>query len=147
VAWAEAYHRAKWHLDPFGHNKHWTKSGGRCCAPFLGGEQDPHLTQCSLGRGLPQYQVAGSIQPFGPNRYGPKSGRLRCGGEVGSTSNTMWPGLRPTTVPSGILIRLATISIGQKVGEVLCPFLGGEQVPHLKQCSLGRGLPRHQVAS
>jgi len=33
------------------------------------------LTQCGLGQGLPPYQVAsGSIEPFGYNRHGPKSG-------------------------------------------------------------------------
>jgi len=48
-----------------------------------------------------------SIQPFGHNRHGPKS----VGAAVSlfrewvwSPSNTMWPGPRPTSVPSGILI-------------------------------------------
>jgi len=42
---------------------------GDCCAPFRWGELGPHLTQCSLGRGLPPYQLASSwsIQPFGHN--------------------------------------------------------------------------------
>jgi len=34
------------------------KQGKGCCAPFLGGEMGPHLTQCGLGRGLPLYKVA-----------------------------------------------------------------------------------------
>ena len=47
-----------------------------CCAAFAGGgELGPHLTQCGLGRGLLLYQVASSsIQPFGHNRHGPKTG-------------------------------------------------------------------------
>ena len=45
-------------------------------------------------------------RPFGHNRHGPKVGRGCCGGWVptGSPSNTMWPGPRPTCLPSGILI-------------------------------------------
>ena len=73
-----------------------------------GGELGPDLTQCHLGRGLPTYQVAfWSIQPFGHNRHGPKSGWAAVPLSVqgaGSPSNTMSPGLRPTSVPSGSLI-------------------------------------------
>jgi len=52
-------------------------------------------------------------RPFGYNRHGPKrGGRLLCpfrrgGSWVPSTCNTMWPGLRSTSVPSGILIHPA----------------------------------------
>ena len=75
--------------------------------PLWGDELGPHATQCGLGRGLPPYQVAsGSIQPFGNNRHGPKIGGCAPLGEgTGSPSNTMWPGLRPTRMPSFILIR------------------------------------------
>jgi len=66
--------------------------------PLLG-ELGPHLTQCRLGRGLPPYQVASQfIRLFGNNGYG-----LKIEGAV-SLSNTMSPGLRPTSVPSFILI-------------------------------------------
>ena len=44
-----------------------------------------------------------------PEQSRPKNGgccALSAGG-AGSTSNTMWPGLRPTSVPSGILIHPA----------------------------------------
>ena len=82
------------------------KEGG-WCAPY-GAELCLHLPQCGLGRSLPPCQVASwSIQPFGHNRHGPKSG----GGVLwpflwgaGSPSNTMWPGPRPTAIPSFILI-------------------------------------------
>jgi len=70
------------------------------------GELGPHLTQCSLGRGLPLYQVASwSIQPFGHNRHGSKIGGCASFGTgARSPSNTMWPGPRPPSIPSGILI-------------------------------------------
>jgi len=45
--------------------------------PFEGGAGLPpnHLTQCSLGQGLPMYQVASSIQPFGHNTPTLQTGR------------------------------------------------------------------------
>jgi len=81
---------------------------GGCCVPFRG-ELSSHLTQCVLDRCLPPYQVASwSIQPFGHNRHGPKiavcAGLFFWGGGVGFPSNTMWPGPRPTSISSGILI-------------------------------------------
>jgi len=48
-------------------------------------------------------------RPFGHNKHGPKSIRAAAAPlsveGAGSPSNTMSPGLRPTSVPSGILIR------------------------------------------
>jgi len=50
-------------------------------------------------------------RPFVHNRHGSKSGGLLClfrGGRAGSPSNTaVFPGPRPTSVPSGILIHSA----------------------------------------
>jgi len=72
VAWAEAYLRTKWHLDP----------SSRLATIDIGqkwgivvplwrelGDLVPHLTQCGLSRGLPPYQLASyiHIQPFGHN--------------------------------------------------------------------------------
>ena len=61
-----------------------------------------------LKKGLSLYQVASwSIQPSGHNSHGPKMGEL-CpifGEGSWSPSETMWPGLRPTRMPSFILIR------------------------------------------
>jgi len=86
----------------------------------------------------------------GHNRHGPKRGGC-CApfvGAAGSPSNTMWPGPRYTSVPSGIL------SIqpfghnghwGSKLGAV--PLLGAELRPHLTQGRLRQGLPLYQVAS
>jgi len=78
VAWADAYLRTKWYLDPSSRlatTDMGRKFGGGAVSPFWKGELSPHLTQCCLGRGLPPYQVASwSIQRFGHNRYGPKIG-------------------------------------------------------------------------
>jgi len=108
--WAEAYLCTKWHLDPSSRlatidmNRKLVGS-----APLLGdGELGPHLTQCRLDWGLAPYQVASwSIQKLGHNRYGPKIGCPPPFGGVGagSPSNIMLPGLRPTCMPSSILIR------------------------------------------
>jgi len=75
--------------------------------PFReGAELGPHLTQCGLGRGQPQYQLGILIHPaVWPQQTWAKNwGRLCPFGGDGSPSNTMWPGLRPTSAPSGILI-------------------------------------------
>jgi len=59
VAWAEAYLRTKWHLDPY--IRLATTNMGRklgAVPPFWGGKLGPHLVQCGMGRGLPPYQVA-----------------------------------------------------------------------------------------
>jgi len=50
------------------------------------------------------------MQPFGHNRHGPKIGWGLCPfaeGRAGSPSNTMWLGLRPTSMPGFILINPA----------------------------------------
>jgi len=88
----------------------------------LVGELNPHVTQCGLGRRLPPYQVAfdsssrlakidmGALPPFS-------------GGGAGSPSNAMSLGLRPTSLPSGVLIHpLATTDMVQKLR--CCVYLG-----------------------
>jgi len=74
----------------------------------------PHRTQSPLGWGLPPCQVPSwSIQPFGHSKHGPNfffGGGLRplfWGRGAGSPSNTKSPGLRPTSISSGILIYAA----------------------------------------
>jgi len=60
------------------------------------------------------------------------------GGRAVSPSSTMWPGPRPISMPSGILIHPAvgaTINMGRKLGA-LPPFGEGNWVPHLTQCCL-----------
>jgi len=89
-----------------------------CCAPFRGGAGSPSNT---VSPGPRSTSVPSGIlmhPAVGHNTHGPKSGGLLChlllfffwGGELvpcagaGSLSNTMWPGPRPTSIPSGILI-------------------------------------------
>jgi len=67
-------------------------------------------------------------------KHGPKSGGccpLPFWGN-GSPSNTMWPGLRPISIPRGILIQLA-VSPQQTWAENwgLCPFGEGQLGPHV----------------
>jgi len=67
--------------------------------------------------------------------------------ELGSQSHlTAWPGTRPTSVPSGILIHSAVWPqrIGKKGAAVP---RWGELGPHLTQCRLGRDLPPYQQRS
>jgi len=89
-------------------------------------------------------------RPFGQNSHWLKRGEgLLCpfrGGGARSPSNTIWPGPRSTSVPSGILIHPAVWS-QQTWADGLCPFGGGELGPHLTQHRLGWGLPPYQVAS
>jgi len=87
MAWAEAYLRTKWHLDP--------------CS---------RLVTTDMGRKL------GDCVPF----WG-----------AGSPSSTMWPGPRPTSIPSTRYhldpsSRLATIDMGRKLGGGCAPIWGGE---------------------
>jgi len=44
----------------------------------------------------------------------------------------MWPGLRPTSVPSGIVIHSAVWPqyMGRKVGEAAVPLLGVDGLPY-----------------
>ena len=59
------------------------------------------------------------MQPFGHNRNGPKIGEGALppfgDGRAGSPSNTKSPGLRPSSIPSGILIYLAATDMGRKL--------------------------------
>ena len=77
----------------------------------------------------------GQDAAVGHNRHDPKIGAVPL--SAGRTpSNTMWPGQRPTSIPSGILnldlsSHLATIETSAKSGGwgVLCPLLGGARSP------------------
>jgi len=105
----------------------------------LSGWVSRHLTQCGQDRGLPPYQVASwSIQPFGHNRHRPKIGGC-CALFGDSSSNTMWPGPRLTSVPSGILIHPAIWPqhTGWTVGGCCVPP-PLEAGSHLTQCGWGQ---------
>jgi len=117
------------------------------------GELGPHPTQCQVGRGLPLYQVASwPMHPFCHNRRGPKIGGLRpfLGSGARSPSSTVWPGPRPTSMPSAILIHQdiwpqQTWAKNWAGGST--PFCRGELSLHLTQCHLGRCLSPYQVVS
>ena len=133
-----------------GHNRHGPKRRG--AAMPLSRELGLRLLQCGLGRGLLPYQEASSsIQPFGHNRHGPKIGGLHPllrGGGAGTSYNTMSLGLRPTSLPSGILIHPAIWPQQIWADNWGCAPLGeGEVGPHRAQCGLGRDLPPCQAAS
>ena len=82
--------------------------------------------------------------------HGPKSG-VMCPlfGGVGCPSSTMSPGLRSTSVASGILIHPAIWPQRRLAKNWEVPILGNgrELGPHVTQCCRGRGLPRCQVSS
>ena len=75
--------------------------------------------------------------------------RLLLGERAGYPSNTMWLGLRPTFLPSGILIHSAIWlqQIWAENWEAPPPYGEGKLGLHLAQCSLGQDLPPRQVAS
>ena len=134
------YQVASWYIQPFDHNRH-----GGC--PPLGGVGSPSNTLSSGPRSTSLPMPYGSIQAFGHNRHGPKI--VGAAAEL-SPHLTMWPGPRPNSVLSGILIHAAVWpqQTWAENGE-LCPFcfLGRGLGPHLTQCRLGRGLSPYHVAS
>jgi len=140
VAWAEAYLRTKWHLDPsVWPQQTWPKIRGGS-VPLGGGVKlGLHLAQYGPGQGLPPCQVpSGSIQPFGHNRHGPKIGGcsvpLFGGGRAGFPS-TMSLGPMPTSLPSGILTHPAIWPQqiwAKNWGAV--SFWGRGLGPHVIQC-------------
>ena len=97
----------KWHLDPSSRlvTTHGPKIGG--CAPFGGSELGPHLTQSRLGRGYTSIPSSILIHPaVWPQRTWAENWPAvpHLGEGAGFSSNTMWPGPRPTSAPSFILI-------------------------------------------
>jgi len=70
-------------------------------------------------------------------------------GVGGFPFNTKYPALRPTSIPSGILMHAAIWPQHTWVENWgLCPPLGeGEMGPHLTQCGRGQCLPTCQVSS
>ena len=84
-----------------------------------------------------RYQVAsGCIQPFGHNRHGPK-----IGGCAESPSNTVWPGPRPTCMPSFIFIHAAVWpqqTWAENWGDPVPPFSRGGTGSPSNVMSLGQ---------
>jgi len=120
------YQVACWSIQPFDLNIHWPKSGGRC-APFW------ESVMWSWPRPIPRTKWHVHPSSRLATIHGPKGG-----GSVppfrgaGFPCNTVLPGPRLTSVPSGILIYPAVWlqHMGRKLGELST---------HLTQC--GRGLP------
>jgi len=82
------------------------KEGAAACAPFGGGKLGPHLTQCGLGEAY--LRTKWHLDPSSRLVTTDNGRKLAAvpfgGGGAGSPSNTVWPGSRPTSVPSFILI-------------------------------------------
>jgi len=98
---------SSWDGRPFGHNRHRPKIGGGAVSLLRGSWVSPHLTQCGFGRGYTS-TPSGIFDPssrLATTDMGRKLGVPLWRGGAGSPSNIMWPGLRPTSIPSFILIR------------------------------------------
>ena len=87
-----------------------------------------------LGDRLYKSSAVAEMGDRGHNRHGPK----RWGADVllswraGTPFNTMWPGPRSTSVPSGVFIHPAVwpLNMGHKLGGGGCAlFSGGSWVP------------------
>ena len=96
------------------------------CVPLGEVELSPYLTQCEQGRGLPPCHWGPSSPPQKGGTAAPNFRPMYCSQTAGwikmpldtkiglgpghivldgdSPSNTMWPGSRPTSMPSFILI-------------------------------------------
>ena len=154
VAWADVYLRTKWHLYP---SSRMTaidmdqKLGWGCALFSRGREVGPSRTQSRLAEAYlrtkwhlsPSSSVATTDICRKLYGWGVLC-RFR-GGGAGSPSNTMSPRLRPTSVPSGILIQpFGHNRHGPKIGGSApflgggaVPFFGGELGPHLTESGLG----------
>jgi len=120
--------------------------------PSSPSELGPHLTQCRVNRGA-YLRTKWHLDPcsrLAAIDKGRKFGRgvppvFWEGAE--SPSNTKSPGLRPTSVPSVILIHPA-VWPQTWVENFAPPLLGrGARGSHLTQSLLGRGLSPYQVTS
>ena len=94
MAWAEAYLRTQWHLDPCsGLATIWAKLRVLCLRLFGGGAGSPSNTMSPGPRPTSVPSGILIIQPFGHNRHGPKIGGCALFGRgAGSPSNTVKPG-------------------------------------------------------
>jgi len=131
VAIAEAYLHTKWNIDPS--SRLATTDMGRkfgVLCHFLRGSWVPIQHNVAWAEAYPRTKW--HLDPC--NRlatiHGPKLEGCCVPspfwGRAGSPSNTMWPGPRPTSIPSGIVNHLAIghNRHGPKIGGLLCPLLG-----------------------
>jgi len=93
------YQVAYWFIQPFGHNGYGPKIGDLC--PYWG-ELVPHLTQCG-------FRAKWHLDPSSRLTTTDMGQELRYGSAfcvgTGFSYKLMWPGARPTSIPSGVLIR------------------------------------------
>jgi len=106
------YQVASWSMQPLGHIRHGPKSGRGAAVPLsVGGKLDPHLTQYRWAEAY--LHTKWHLDPSNhlattdvDRKVGDCCMPLSMRGSW-APSNAMWPGPRPTSVPSGILIRPA----------------------------------------
>jgi len=113
----------------------WRPAGWSVCLPLL-------ISLCTMKS---RSSLLAPAHPDGPGKRAAKGlwwCAPFCGGD-GSPSNTMSPGPRPMSLPSGILIRPAVWlqQTWAENGEELCPLFWGELGPQLTQYGQGQGLP------
>ena len=139
-------------MQPFGHNSHGSKIGGAVPPSRGGGNwvRIQHNVAWVKAYLLTKWHLDPSSR-LGTIDMGRKLGKALPsfrGEGAGSPSDTMSLGLRPTCLPSGILIHGAIWpqQIWAKNGG-LCPFGGGALGSHLTQCGQGRGLRESQISS
>jgi len=102
------YQVASSSIQLFGHNGHWTKIGGLC--PFRGGETgSPSKVAWAKAYLHTKWHIDASsrLATIKMRRKFGGSAHLFWGRGAGSPSSTMWPGPRPTSMPSAILIHPA----------------------------------------
>jgi len=110
VAWAEAYLHTKWHLSPSSRlaTMDMGRKLGKGAPPtFWGGELGFYLTQSSLGEAY--LRTKWHLDPCSRLAAIDMSRKLGAPppfweGVYGSPLNTKSPGMRPTSIPSGILM-------------------------------------------
>jgi len=109
VAWVEAYLRTKWHLNPSSRSAT-TEMGrklGRLLSSFLGEDvtgSNRHNVAWSEAYLRTKWHLDPSSRLATTDMGQKLGGGCALFGGAGSPSNTMWPGPRPITVPSFILI-------------------------------------------
>jgi len=150
VAWAEAYLRTKWHLDPSGRLAT-TDVGRKLGAVPLWGR----------GAGSPSNNVA-RAEAYLPTKWhlNPSShlATTDMGRKLGAPPTFLLGELGPHLTQCGLgrglpPYQVASLSIqpfshnrhGPKIGGYA--LFWGELGPHVTQCSQGRGLPPYQVTS
>ena len=126
----------------------WAEKSGRGSTPFGGARSPSNSMWPRVEAYFPTKWHLDPSSRLATIDMGRKLGTMPLLGGGGTPSNTMSPGPRPTSLPSGTLIHPA-VWPQQTWAENwgLCPFGEGEPGPHLTQCGQGRGLHACQVSS